>query len=114
MSITKILSDEKTSATEKLEKIVEVVAAARKAYGNEDAEIESPMVNTVHGQMRFNHLEDDSKVEVIRGTVSRLKVEAVEFAEQTPGGNVNKKIEELLATSPIMANVSQGTKFEYL
>lgn len=114
MSLTAILSNEKTAVAEKLEAVAETVAKARAAYGNEDAEIAAPMVNTAYGAMRFTNLEDDAKLEIIRDTVMRIKVQAVEFGETREGANVNRKIEELLATSSIMVNVGEGSKFEYL
>lgn len=114
MSITKVLTDKDLSSSEKLEKVAETVAAARKAYGNEDAEIAVPQVNTVHGVMPFNVLEDDAKVEILRAAVGNIKARAVEAAEQNPGVNINKKIEELLATDSHFTNVAPGTKFEYI
>lgn len=114
MSITKILAEKDVEADAKLARVAEVVAAARAAYGNEDAKIEAPMVNTVHGQMNFNHLEDDAKVAMLRGEVQLIKAQAVEFVEQRPGASMNKKIEELLATNGLFVNISSGTKFEYI
>lgn len=114
MSITKILNDEKMADDDKLSAIAETVAAARAAYGNEDVEIAVPAVNTVHGSMPFDMLEDDAKVSVLRSRVGALKAEAVEYAAQNPGVNLNKKIEELLATNSMFTNISAGTKFEYI
>lgn len=114
MSITKILNDEKVTTEEKLQRVAEIVASARQKYGNEEAEIQSPVINTPHGAMNFNHLEDDSKVELLKGTVQYIKAQAVEFAEQNEGVNFNKKIEELIATNPMFVNISAGTKFDYI
>ena len=114
MSITKILSEEKTPASEKLERVADVVAGARANYGNTDVEIASPMVNTTHGSMNFNHLEDESKVEMLRGEVQRIKAQAIEYVEQREGASLNRKIEELLATNGMFVNISAGTKFEYI
>lgn len=114
MSITKILTEEKTPAVDKLERVAEVVAGARENYGNADAVIEAPMVETVHGRMNFNHLEDEAKVTLLRGAVAEVKAQAVEFCEQREGASMNKKIEELLATHGMFVNISSGTKFEYI
>ena len=114
MSITKALTNEKTSAEEKLEAVAEIVARARENYGNEDAVIESPKVDTANGWMSFVHLEDDSKVSVLRGRVAAIKAEAVEYVECNPGASINKKIEELLAIDPCFVNIASGTKFEYI
>lgn len=114
MSITKVLSDEKMSAEEKLSSVAEVIAGAREAYGNTEADIASPKVSTVHGAMSFDMLEADSKVQLLRNAAGVIKARAVEAAEQNPGVNINKKIEELLATDPMFTNIDACVKFEYL
>ncbi len=114
MSITKILSEEKTSAEEKLNRIGEIIAQARSAYGNEDAEIDSPKVTTINGEMSFVHLDDSTKVYVLSSEVAKIKCAAVEFVEQNPGANINKKIEELISVNGMFTNISAGTKFEYI
>lgn len=114
MSITKVLTDKDLSSEEKLDRVAETVAVARKAYGNEDAEVAVPSVNTANGSMPFIHLEDDSKVDVLRNQLAYLKARAVEAAEQDPAVNVNKEIEKLLATNGFFTNISAGTKFEYI
>jgi len=114
MSITKILSDEKTTAAEKVASVAETVAKARASYDNEEAVIEDPFVGTSQGQMRFSNLEDDSKLVYVKNEVARIKVKACEAVEQNSGVNVNRRVEELIATNAILVNVGSGTKFEYL
>lgn len=114
MSITKILGKKDVDPSEKLEEVAGIVAKARESYGNTDAEIEVPMVNTTHGVMRFDLLDDDSKVDVLAGRVGSLKAKAAEFVAQTPSANMNRKIEELLANDPYFCNISAGTKWEYI
>jgi hypothetical protein len=114
MSITKILSNEKTTADEKIEDIALTVAKARASYGNEEAVIEDPLVNTHQGQMRFSNLENDSKLVYAKNEVSKIKVKACEAVEQNTGVNVNRRVEELIAINPILVNLGSGTKFEYL
>ncbi len=114
MSITKILSEKDTTAAEKLERVAEIVAKARDNYGNDSEDVKSPMVNTTHGSMNFNHLEDEAKVDILKSEVQGIKAQAVEFAEQREGVNFNKKIEELIATNGMFVNISSGTKFEYI
>ena len=114
MSITKILSNKDASAEEKLERVAEIVAQARSAYGNEDAVITVPRAYTTNGDMPFDLLDDDSKVALLSGEVAAVKSAAVEFSEQNTGVNLNKKIEELLATIGLFTNISAGTKFEYI
>jgi len=114
MSLTKILTEKDVAAEDKLEKVAELVAGARKNYGNEEAEIKAPFVNTAHGSMPFIHLEAASKVEMLRSELGFIKAAAVEAEQQNPGININKKIEELIATNPLLANVDSGVKFDYL
>ncbi len=114
MSITKILSEKEMDPAAKLERVSEIVAKARDNYGNSDETIQSPMVNTTHGSMNFNHVEDEAKVSILLREVQSIKAQAVEFAEQREGVNFNKKIEELIATNGMFVNISSGTKFEYI
>ncbi|NOQ48883.1 MAG: hypothetical protein GQ576_07100 [Methanococcoides sp.] len=114
MSITKILTNKDTSAEDKLEAVAAIVAGARSNYGNEDADIAVPRAYTTNGDMPFDMLDDDSKVSLLVTEVGRVKADAVEYAEQNSGVNLNKKIEELLATNGRFANIDSGTKFEYI
>lgn len=114
MSITKTLSDKKIESSEKLSRVAEIVAQARANYGNEGVEISSPSVGTANGYMSFVHLDDDSKVVMLQGEVAKLKASAVEYAEQNEGVDLNRKIEELLATNGMFVNIAAGTKFEYI
>ena len=114
MSITKILTKKDADAEEQIVAVSEIVAAARKAYGNEDTVIEVPMVETAHGRMSFVHLEAASQVEYLRGQVAGIKAQAVEFVELNEGANLNKKVEELLAINAFFSSVGNGTKFEYI
>lgn len=114
MSITKILGNKETAAEDKLADVAAVVAGARENYGNTDADIAVPTLNTVNGSMPFNLLDDDSKVAALIAEVGRLKAAAVEYHTQNPGTNLNRKIEELLAVNGMFANIDAGTKFEYI
>lgn len=114
MSLTKVLNQKDTDPDKILEQVAEIVASARKAYGNEDAKIEAPSVNTAHGMMPFDVLESDAKVAILKQEVGAIKAQAVEFGQQVPGANVDKQIEQLLATHPLFVNVSAGKRFEYL
>jgi len=114
MSITKVLADEEKSAEEKLEYVKEVVAKAREAYGNADAEFAVPNVNTSYGNMPFDMLEPESQVEFLKDVAFAIKAKAIEFVSHTEGANLNRKIEELLATNPMFANISDGEQYDYL
>jgi hypothetical protein len=114
MSITKILTDEKSTAEDKLADVANIVAGAREAYGNSSESVTTPRANTTHGSMPFDMLDADSKVEVLRGEVARIKATAIEFTEQREGANLNKKIEELIATNGYFCNIAAGKKFDYI
>lgn len=114
MSLTKILTEKDANAEDQLDRVQDVVGSARKAYGNEETDIEAPMCNTTEGVMSFVHLEAASQVELLRKQVSLIKAQAVEFVENNEGSSMNKKIEELLAINAYFANVGNGTKFEYI
>ena len=114
MSIIKILNDKNESSEAKLAAVKEIVAEARSKYGNEDATIPTTAVNTIYGSVDFEHLEDDSKVEVIKGEVQKIKTLAVEASKTTAGTNINKEIEKLIATNSFLNNVVAKAKFDYL
>jgi hypothetical protein len=114
MSLTKILSEKDADAEDQLSRVTDVVAKARDAYGNGDAEIEAPSVDTTEGRMSFVHLEAAGQVAILRKQVSLIKAQAVEFVDQNPGSSMNKKIEELLAINPYFANVGNSTTFDYI
>ena len=114
MSIISLLNDKELKAPQVLAGVAEIVTKAREAYGNEEAKIPTAAVNTAYGTVDFEHLEDDSKVEIIRAEVMRIKVLAVEAAKDVVGTNVNKEIEKLIATNVFLNNIVSASKFDYL
>jgi len=114
MSIIKTLQDKNMSDDEKLEAVSKVVAAAREAYGNEGLEIAVSKVNTGYGALPFDQIEDESKVEILLSEAMNIKAKAIAYVENNPGAVLNKKVQESLATNMFFANVSVGTKFDYL
>lgn len=114
MSITKILTAEKTSAADKLTAVAEIVAKAREAYGNADVKIAASDVNTVHGAMPFAHLEDESKVAMLTNEVQVIKARAIELTRQTTGTVLDKKVEELLATNALFVNAEPSEEVNYI
>lgn len=114
MSLTKILTEKDANAEDQLSRVAEIVGAARKAYGNEDAVIDAPMCNTTEGSMSFVHLEGESQVQELRRQVSLIKAAAVEFVSNNEGASMDKQIEERLALNAYFANVGNGTKFAYI
>ena len=114
MSITKILTDEKSSPADKLKAVGEIVAKARASYGNPDVEIKAQDVNTTLGMLPFVHLEDEAKVALLRSEVAKIKVSAIEATRQTTGTVLNKKIEELLSTNSMFANAGAVSDYDYI
>ena len=114
MSIIKILTDVTADDATKLDAVATIVKSARKSYGNIKAEIASPDVSTVNGEMSFEHLLDDSKVAMLTNEAMSLRSYAIEFARNVEGGNINKKLEELIATNPLMCNIESTSDFSYI
>ena len=114
MSITKTLNNKDMADADKLAAVAEAIAGVREAYGNTDAEIPVMKCDTSHGRLAFNHLEDDSKVSILRNEALNIKTSAIAYVEDNPGSVLNKKVQELLATNPYFTNVDAGTEFEYL
>lgn len=114
MSITAILSDKELDSAEKLKQVAAVVAKAREAYGNVNSQIPAVDVNTVSGMMSFVHLDNDAKVSVLRSEVQTIKVRAIEYSSNVEGSNLNKKLEELIATNGMFANIESSTEFDYI
>ena len=114
MSISEILNNKDADAGEQLIAVAKVVAGAREAYGNTGEDIGVPDVDTAHGAMAFDMLDADSKVHVLKSEVVAVKAAAVEYCRNNPGTVINKKIEELLATNGLFANIAPGTKFDYI
>lgn len=116
MNITQILEQDskKVSDAAKVASVAEVVAKARQAYGNADAKIDSPMIATTEGDMKLEYVTDATKVSLIAKEIRKIKMVAVETAQNSQGVNPNKLIETLLSTSPILVNISDTTEFEYL
>lgn len=116
MNMLEILNnDPKTmSSNDKLEKVGVIIASARKAYGNEGVSIESPDIETINGLSPLVHLSSDAKVGLAISVLNEIKMEAVEATRRQEGVNINKKIEELIATSDILVNISTVVEYDYI
>ena len=114
MKLTDIFTNEDMSAKDKVNAIAEVVTKAREAYGNGDAEITAPEINTVDGLEDLAMLCDESKVAVAESEVRNIKTVAVEYTKAFEGAILDRKIEELIAISPILANITATTDSAYI
>jgi len=83
MTLTQVLADESTTASEKLTAVAEIVAKARKAYGNEDLEITSPEVQTTEGFQPLVQVSDKDKVALVSQEVKRIKAVVYEGSQAT-------------------------------
>ena len=99
---------------EQVEKIAEFTAAMRAKYGNDDAEISTPEIHTTDGLQDMEFLSDESKVAIARSEWENIKSIAIEFTKSFEGAKLDKKIEELVAISPILANINRQAESEYL
>lgn len=114
MGLQEILNNEKLSDAKKVKAIAKVVAAAREAYGNEDADITAPEINTINGLEDLNMLCNESKLAIAESEITNIRVVAVEYTKAFEGAVLDKKVEELIAISPVLANITATVKSAYL
>ena len=116
MSITKILATPvaELSHADKILQVATIVAAARKAYGNTDKKIDSPQIPTSEGVMSLEYVSDETKVYLIGKEIRQIRMAVMEAEKTQPGVNPNKLVESMMATSGILANISNTTDFNYL
>ena len=77
-------------------------------------EITAPYIPTTEGEVQLQFVSDATKLVLVAREVSRIKTFAIETAENVEGANMNKIVESLIATSPILANISAKTEFSYI
>ena len=114
MKLQDIFSAEDIKDSEKITKIAEIVNRARAAYGNGDADITAPEMHTADGLQDLAMLSPDSKLAIAESEVRNIKVIATEFVKAFEGAKLDKKIEELIAISPILANITASVDSEYI
>jgi len=114
MKLTDIFTTEELTEQECIEELVKVVNKARLKYGNTDAEITEPEINTVNGIQDLSMLSNESKLELAESEVNNIKTVAVEFTKSYEGAILDRKIEELIAISPLLANIAKTVDSEYI
>ena len=114
MNLSEIFSSEELTASGKILHITEVVTRARTAYGNSDHDITAPEMHTADGLQDLAMLSAESKLVIAESEVRNIKVIANEFAKSFEGAKLDKKIEELIAISPILANIATTVDSEYI
>lgn len=115
MKLTQIfdMSTDTTSA-DRLKHLATIVTKARKAYGNTSAEIATPDVNTTEGLQALDLTGTEDRLAIAASEFRNMKEVAAEFTKCYEGAIFDKKIEELIAISPIMANISAVIESDYL
>lgn len=114
MTLTQILNNKELTAAEVVEKVAAIVAKARKAYGNTEAVITSPVVPTIDGLSDIKYLSDDDKVEVIRSCIAGIKQEAIERTNATEGSVLDVEVARLIALEPALVNITNTSDSAYL
>lgn len=99
---------------EQVTKIAAFTEDMRTKYGNGDVEITTPEMHTVNGLQDMEFLSDESKVAIARSEWDNIKSIAIEFTKSFEGAVLDKKIEELVAISPVLANIATQADSEYL
>ena len=114
MKLSEIFMAKEMPANEKITAIAKIVAKAREAYGNGDADITAPEVHTTEGLQDIAMLCDETKVAIAESEVGNIKRVAVEYTKAFEGAKLDKKVEELIAISPLLANITAATESDYL
>ena len=112
-TITQILKSD-ASAEAKLQDLQKIITTARKAYGNTDAEVSVPEVNTADGVVKLTYLDDDSKLAIVERIIRQITICAVETVESTEGMVLDREIERLIATDPILCNLAATSGSAYI
>lgn len=114
MKLSEIFSAEDMSAKKQIKEIAKVVKAARDAYGNSDTEISLPEINTINGLEDLSLLSNESKVAIAESEVTNIRTIAVEYTKAYEGAVLDRKVEELIAISPVLANITAQTESAYI
>ena len=114
MKLTDVFNSEELSDKEKVGAIASTVTRAREAYGNTEKNIETPEINTVDGLEDLAMLSNESKVAIAESEVRNIKVIATEYCKAFDGAILDRKIEELIAINPILANITASVDSAYL
>jgi hypothetical protein len=110
MSITEVLRS-KAEPADKLASVVEIVKSVRESYGNTEAKITMPEVNTATGFLPLSALSDESKVEMASAAVNDILQEVIEIDNCNEGANTAKVAESMIATNPILVNLGEKVSF---
>ena len=113
MTLTQVHESD-DSNKEKVGAIAKIVENARIAYGNNDATITEPEIRTIDGLQDLRLLSDESKVALAEAEVNSIKLQASEFLKSNEGAVLENKVVELIALSPLLANITVTVDSEFL
>jgi hypothetical protein len=102
------------SSKEAIQELANIVTKAREAYGNTDKVISAPEITTINGLEDLAMLSDESKLAIAESEVGSIRIIAVEYTKSFDGAILDRKIEELIAISPILANITAKVESAYL
>lgn len=113
MNLTEIINSTTMEPTEQLERIVEIIARARKAYGNDTVVIKTPTVGTVDGGMDLGLLSVEDKVALAKQEIRLTRMKAIEATKATDGAVIGKEWERLLAVNSTLVNLTETVDLGY-
>jgi hypothetical protein len=113
MKIIEIIADNEVSAKNKLKAIKSLVKEVRATYGNEDADIPSPKISTVNGNVDINLLTTDEKVAVAEGEIRRCISQASAVTENVEGSLFDRAFEFAVAVNPVLVNLNKKSTSKY-
>lgn len=116
LTLTEIINAPKKvlDASEKVVAIAKKVEQARKVYGNTDAEITAPEVNTCEGAVDLAFLDAADKVAVAGSEIRKIRVQAIETTKQTEGSVLDAEVVRLIAVNPVLCNITAATESAYI
>jgi len=115
MKLTQIFTPNKDiSSADRLEALVAIVKKAKAAYGNTDVAITTPLMQTAGGLQDMKMLSVGDKLAIAASEFQNIKKVAVEYGNSYEGASMDKKIEELLAISPVLSNIAEVIESDYL
>ena len=113
MKLNEVLNSEELSNEEKIAKVAETVAKAKEAYGNTGTDITVPDIMSTEGFTALSMISLEGKVELAKAEIARIKMDAYEDS-QNEGVVLNRRIEEYLAISPVLSNITSSIENDYL
>lgn len=112
--LTDIFADKDMKAEDKVVAIAEVVATARKNYGNTELTITAPKVPTTEGNVDIKLLKAEDKVAIAEQQVRNIIAKVVAGTECTEGVIFDRQVEFYLAINPVLTNITAATDSDYI